>query len=31
MVGNYCGVQIFVDFVGYLIHKKLLNFSYITK
>ena len=26
---NFCGVQIFMDFM--LIHKKLLNFSYITK
>ena len=31
MVGNFCGVQIFVNSVGLLTHEKLLNFSYITK
>ena len=33
MVGNFCGVQIFVDFMLLicLFMKKLQNFSYITK
>ena len=31
MVGNFCGVQIFVDFSSHLIHENLLNFSYTTK
>ena len=31
MVGNFCGVQIFVDFMCSAYPQKLLNFSYITK
>ena len=31
MVGNFCGVQIFLDFVHSAYPQKLLNFSYITK
>ena len=27
MVGKFCGVQIFVEFVGLLIHKKLPSFN----
>ena len=31
MVGYFHWVKLFVDFVGYLIHEKSQNFSYITK
>ena len=31
MVGNFRGIQIFVDFVRSACPQKLLNFSYITK